>query len=68
MKIAGKMIEAVIAISIVSALVPIAINGILSANLTGTYKTIYSIGAIVVACGVAYAFYEMFFAGGGRKR
>jgi len=66
MKIAQKLMEAIITIFFVVALLPIAVTQILNANLTGVYKLIFSVLAIAVVGGVVFAIFKMVMPGGSR--
>lgn len=54
MQIGNKLIDILIGVFFAVALVPTIIYQILNANLTGIYKTIWSILAIAVVGGVLY--------------
>lgn len=59
MKIAANLMEALITIFFVIALLPVAVNGILTANLSGVYKTLFSVLAIAVVGGIVFGIYKM---------
>lgn len=67
MKIASSLIEALIAIVMVVAILPVAITQILGANLTGIYKTIFSVLAIAVVGGVVFSVYKLVMPGSGKR-
>lgn len=54
MAIGNKLIDVLIGVFFAAALVPTIIYQILNANLSGIYKTIWSIAAIAVIGGVLY--------------
>lgn len=67
MKVARELIETLIAVFLAAALVPIIVVQILNTpNLTGIYKTVWSVGAIVVVIGALYMVLKSVGVGGDR--
>ena len=66
MKAAGKLIDALLTVLLASVLIPIIVTQILDTNMTGVYKTIWSIGAIVAVVAGLYLVLKAMGVGGGR--